>query len=146
MFFSCFLILVNIFNSNIQHFKTYIQHHIYTIFEQRKYSCFIFSHMRLQRVILITRKGVIYSICQVKRIFTLVQVIEISFKCTRVVYDDNHSGIGVRCGVYFPWQDTNVNLRYAAYQWKYRSPVLPHGLIKHESYQQARSKAYLQNY
>ena len=67
------LLLGNIFNLNIQHSKTCNQHHLYTIFEQiPSFSCFIFSHTRLQRVILITRKGVLSSICKVKRMYTLV--------------------------------------------------------------------------
>ena len=57
--FCCFLILGHIFTWNIQPYTKLIQHHIYTTFEKIfSFSCFIFSHMRLQRVTLTTRKCV----------------------------------------------------------------------------------------
>ena len=58
-FFCFFLLLGQIFTWNIQHYKTHIQHQLYTVFEQIfKKSCFIFSHTQIQRMKLITRKRV----------------------------------------------------------------------------------------
>ena len=49
IFFCSFLLLGHIFALNFQHSKTCIQHHLYTIFEKiPRFSCFIFSHTRLQ--------------------------------------------------------------------------------------------------
>ena len=73
-FLCCFsLLLGQLFNLNIPHPKTCIQHNIYTIFEQTfRFSCFIFSHTRLKRVTLTTSEYVLFSICQVKRLSKLV--------------------------------------------------------------------------
>ena len=58
-FFCCLLLLGQIFTWNIQYYTTLIQNHIYSTFEQIfSFSCFIFTHMRIQRVTLTTRKGV----------------------------------------------------------------------------------------
>ena len=59
-FFCCFSLLLGyLFTLNIIQPKTYIQHNIYTIFEQiYSFSCFIFSHARIQHVTLIISKGV----------------------------------------------------------------------------------------
>ena len=58
--FCCFsLLLGHIFTFNILNPKTCIQQNIYAIFEQiSSFSCFVFSHTRLQCMTLITRKGV----------------------------------------------------------------------------------------
>ena len=72
-FFCCFFILGKLFNLNIQHYKTCIQHHIYNILEKIfSFSCFIFSHTRLQYMTLTTREGVLSSICQVKSMYALI--------------------------------------------------------------------------
>ena len=72
------LLLGQLINRNIQHSKTCIQNNPYTIFEQiSSFSCFVFSHMRLQRVTLISRKGVLSSICKVTRMYASVQDPEI---------------------------------------------------------------------
>ena len=58
-FLCCFLILGQLFTLNLQHSKKCIQHRIYTIFDQiYSFSLFIFIHTHLQRVTLITRKGI----------------------------------------------------------------------------------------
>ena len=63
-FYFLSLLLGQIFPLNILHPKTCIQHSIYTIFEKiSSFSSFIFSHTRIQRVTLITKKGVLSSIC-----------------------------------------------------------------------------------
>ena len=59
-FFSCFsLLLGQLFTLNLIHPKTCIQYNIYSIFDQiSSFSCFTFRHIWLQRMTLITRKGV----------------------------------------------------------------------------------------
>ena len=58
-FFCCFFILEHLFTWNHQKHEILIQHHLYTNFDKvLSFSCFIFSHTRLQHVTLITRKGV----------------------------------------------------------------------------------------
>ena len=59
-FFCSFsLLLRQLSTLNILHPNTCIQHNIYTIFDQiLRFSCFIFSHTRIQHVALTTRKGV----------------------------------------------------------------------------------------
>ena len=111
------------------------------------FSYFIFSYSKLQRVTLKTRKGVLSSICQVKRMSVLVYVPQIRFKITRVVYAANHEVIGGRCSVCFLGCDTNVNLRYAGHQWIcVWCLILLHGLINHQEPQITRSEASLQSY
>ena len=69
----CFLILGQLLNSNPQHSKKCIQHHLYTIFEKiSSFLCFIFSHTQIQCVKLITREGNLYSIFLVNRISELI--------------------------------------------------------------------------
>ena len=49
--------------------------------------------MWIQRVTLITRKGVLSSICQVKRMYVFVYVPAIRFKSNRVVYSATMQGL-----------------------------------------------------
>ena len=108
--------------------------------------CFILSHTYLQRVTLMRRKGVF--------------IYHLSFQ------EDVCTGIGSRNKVrkhpcfpcwkpcsdwwkmqcIFPGWDTNVNWRDAAYQWRSRSPFLPHGLTNQQAYQLAHIKYFLQSY
>ena len=65
----CFLLLLGkLFALNIQHSKICNQYHLYTIFEQiPSFPCFFLSYTQIQCVSLTNREGVLYSICQIKR-------------------------------------------------------------------------------
>ena len=91
----------HISNQNNQYLKTLfsnLEEHVATTVNK----LFTFCHTRPQRAKLTTREDVLYSTFQVKRVYESVQVPEIIFKNTRVVYDYKHAGIGGRCNVRLP--------------------------------------------